>query len=45
MCRQEYLENLFKNYCEGKISEAAYDAALLNIDNFCDEEEDENGYN
>lgn len=41
MCRQDYLENLFKNYCEGKISEEAYDAALQNIDIFCEEENDE----
>lgn len=40
MCRQEYLESIFKAYCEGRISEEAYDAALQNIDIFCEEEED-----
>lgn len=40
MCRQDYLENLFNDYCKGKISEEAYDAALQNIDIFCEEEEE-----
>lgn len=40
MNKQEYLENLFKDYCEGKISDEAYDAALQNIDIFCEEEEE-----
>lgn len=41
MCRQDYLESIFKDYCEGKISEEVYDAALQNIDVFCEEEEGE----
>lgn len=39
MKRQEYLENLFNALNEGRISEEAYDAALLNTDVFCDEED------
>ena len=43
MCRQDYLESIFKAYCEGRISEEAYDAALQNIDIFCEEEEEADG--
>lgn len=28
MSKQEYLESIFKDFCEGLISEDAYDAAL-----------------
>lgn len=43
MKRNKYLENAFKKYNEGKISEEAYDAILENINVFCDkDEEDEN---
>lgn len=41
MNRQEYLENIFKNFNEGKISEEVYDAMLIQVDAFCDEDEDE----
>ena len=41
MIRGKYLEDAFKKYNEGKISEEAYDAILMNIDNFCEEDEDE----
>lgn len=41
MCKQDYLENLFKKYNEGKISEEAYDAAILNIDAFCEDDDEE----
>ena len=43
MKRNKYLEDAFKKYNEGKLSEEAYDAILENISVFCDEdEEDEN---
>lgn len=43
MKRNKYLEDAFKKYNEGKISEEAYDAILENINVFCDkDEEDEN---
>ena len=42
MKRNKYLENAFKKYNEGKISEEAYDAILENIDAFCDKNENEN---
>lgn len=41
MNKQEYLENLFKNYCEGKISGEAYDAAVINMSDFCEDDEDD----
>ena len=41
MKRNKYLENAFKKYNEGKISEEAYDAILENIDAFCDKNENE----
>ena len=41
MKRSTYLENLTKAYNEGKISAEAYDAGLMNIDVFCDSEDDE----
>lgn len=41
MNKQEYLENLFNAFNEGRISEEAYDAVLQNINIFCDDEEEE----
>lgn len=41
MKRNKYLEDAFKKYNEGKISEEAYDAILENINAFCDEDENE----
>ena len=41
MTRKEYLESVFKSWSEGKISDEAYDAALMNIDEFVEEDEDE----
>lgn len=41
MKRNEYLESLSKAYNEGKISAEAYDAGLMNIDYFCEDDEDE----
>lgn len=40
MNKQEYLKNLFNAFNEGRISAEAYDAALLNIDIFCDDDEE-----
>lgn len=40
MCRQEYLENLFNAFNEGRISTEAYDAAVMNMSNFCDDDDD-----
>ena len=40
MQRNKYLEDAFKKYNEGKISEKAYDAILENINAFCDEDEE-----
>lgn len=42
MKRNKYLEDAFKKYNEGKISEEAYDAILENINAFCDEDEEKN---
>lgn len=41
MKRSEYLKELAKAYREGKISEEAYDAALMNINAFCYEEDED----
>ena len=41
MKRSEYLQSLAQAYNEGRISIDAYDQALMNIDNFCDDEDDE----
>lgn len=40
MSRNEYLEEAFKLFNEGKISDAVYDAILMNIDEFTNDEED-----
>ena len=41
MSRNEYLEETFKLFNEGKISDSAYDAILMNVDAFTNDEEDE----
>ena len=41
MSRNEYLEEAFRLYNEGKISDSAYDAILMNIDEFTNDEEEE----
>ena len=41
MKRSEYLKALFEAYNEGRISAEAYDAGLMNIDEFCYEDEDD----
>lgn len=41
MKMENYLKQLFEAYNEGRISEDAYDAGLMNASNFCDEEEED----
>ncbi len=40
MSRNEYLEEAFRLYNEGKISDNVYDAMVMNVDEFTNEEED-----
>lgn len=39
MNRIEYLRRAFKAYNEGRIDGGAYDAAVMNADIFCDDDE------
>lgn len=41
MKKSEYLANAQKAYNEGRISEEAYDSLLMNVDDFCDPDEEE----
>lgn len=41
MSRDKYLEEAFRLFNEGKISDAAYDAILMNIDEFTNNDEEE----
>lgn len=41
MSRNDYLQEAFNLFNEGKISDGAYDAILMNIDVFTEDEEDE----
>lgn len=41
MKRSEYLQNAFRLRNEGKISDEVYDAMIMNVDSFCDEDEDD----
>lgn len=41
MTRGEYLRQIFEAYNAGKISADAYDAAVMNADNFCDDKEEQ----
>lgn len=41
MSRNEYLEEAFRLYNEGKISDSAYDAIVMNVDSFTEDEEEE----
>jgi len=36
MTKEQYLESVQKAYDEGKISDEAYDAAIINADDFSD---------
>lgn len=38
MTREEYLTYLFEAYNQGKISDEAYDQALMNIDEFVEDQ-------
>lgn len=40
MTREQYLIKIQKDFDEGKISAEAYDLATMNIDEFCDDEEE-----
>lgn len=39
MSRNEYLEEAFNLFNEGKISDSVYDAIVMNVDVFTNEEE------
>lgn len=41
MNTKAYLENLFNAFNEGRISAEAYDAAVINMSDFCDDDEDD----
>ena len=41
MSRNDYLNEAFKLFNEGKISDSAYDAILMNIDEFTNDYEEE----
>lgn len=41
MSRNEYLDEAFKLFNEGKISDSAYDAIVMNIDSFTENDENE----
>ena len=41
MTRCEYLRQVVEAYNAGKISTDVYDAAVMNADNFCDDEEEQ----
>lgn len=41
MSRNEYLEEAFNLFNEGKISDSAYDAILMNIDTFTENDKNE----
>lgn len=40
LTRDEYLENLWKAYDEGRLSEEALDAGIANVDIFCTDDEE-----
>lgn len=39
--RNDYLEEAFNLFNEGKISDSAYDAIVMNMDYFTDEDEED----
>lgn len=41
MSRNDYLEEAFRLYNEGKISDSAYDAIMMNIDVFTEDDKNE----
>jgi hypothetical protein len=44
MSRNDYLNEAFKLFNEGKISDSAYDAILMNVNNFTEDNENEEDY-
>ena len=44
MNRNEYLNEAFKLFNEGKISDSVYDAILMNVDVFTENDDDEEDY-
>lgn len=44
MTRTEYMKRLQDSLDSGRISAEAYDASLMNIDIFCDDDEDDGEY-
>ena len=44
MKRSEYFKRAADLYGSGKVSGEVYDAMIMNADSFCDDEEDEDGY-
>ena len=40
MSRNEYLEEAFNLFNEGKISDSAYDAIVMNVDEFTKEDDE-----
>lgn len=41
MKKSEYLRRAFEAYNEGRISEEAYDAMIMNAAEFCEDDEDD----
>jgi hypothetical protein len=41
MTRQEYLEHAFEALNSGRVTTEVYDCMLMNIDVFCDDDEEE----
>ncbi len=44
MKRSEYFKRALELYDSGQVSGEVYDAMIMNADEFCDDEEDEDGY-
>lgn len=44
MKRSEYMERANNAYDEGKIDADTYDAMIINADIFCDDDDDDNGW-
>lgn len=41
MTKAQFMENAFKSYCEGKISDEAYDYMIENMYDYIDEDDEE----
>lgn len=44
MKRSKYFERAFELYCNDEISAEVYDAMVMNADEFCDDDEDDDCY-